>query len=299
MKVIKFSLPILLSVFLCACGSAPTTTAYQPITVQNDIPKVSAKPKTTEIKETKKPTAEIATVSQAEQPQKEVKATNSNNTTSNSAIKDVIIDGFGNLVVQHSNGTFTTFPTLKGDKGDMGAKGDKGDRGEQGIQGEQGERGADGRGIAYCELDDDKNLIIHYTDDTTQNVGNLLYNKEPTTHDYEQVGYIVKNINNSSKYDYETYGCHYGDYLTSYVINNVKLELININNNNPSRKYEYKLSLDYSEIVSSLNVSNFVFSIDNSVNIAVYFYEEQGSYTEVFYSSIPYVQITDFYERAI
>ena len=69
----------------------------------------------------------------------------------------------------------------KGDKGEQGPQGEKGDKGDQGEQGEDGKDGQDGKdgvGIEKVEYDADGNLVITFTDGTTQTV----VMPEPETH---------------------------------------------------------------------------------------------------------------------
>ena len=89
----------------------------------------------------------------------------------------------------------------KGDKGDQGEtgaqgpqgeKGDKGDQGEtgaQGPQGEQGEKGEDGVGIEKVGYDKDGNLVITFTDGTTQTV--VMPEKEEHVHTFELAHVLV------------------------------------------------------------------------------------------------------------
>lgn len=169
MKLLKYFTPILLSVSLCACGTNQTATVVQPITVENVAPTNVAKADTTKIKAKENPAADLGTISQpTETPEAVATVSNTktnNNAGSNSAIKDVIIDGNGNLVVSHSNGTFSSFAPIPGPAGAIGPKGDKGDKGADGIDEK------DGRGIDHCELTEDNHLIVYYTDNTTQDVG--------------------------------------------------------------------------------------------------------------------------------
>lgn len=62
-------------------------------------------------------------------------------------------------------------PGSKGDKGNTGNKGDKGDQGEKGDKGDKGEQGEAGRGIASMEINDNGELIVTYTDGTSENLG--------------------------------------------------------------------------------------------------------------------------------
>ena len=69
----------------------------------------------------------------------------------------------------------------KGDKGDQGIQGIQGEKGDQGIQGEQGnkgdkgdkgDKGETGKGVDRFEIVDGE-LIIYYTDGTSQNLGKI------------------------------------------------------------------------------------------------------------------------------
>ncbi|WP_407453757.1 leucine-rich repeat domain-containing protein [Methanobrevibacter sp.] len=79
-------------------------------------------------------------------------------------ISSSVINNDGELVVTYTNGQTANLGVVIGDKGE---KGDKGDQGVQGVQGIQGETGAAGRGIVKTEISDN-NLIIYYTDNTTE-----------------------------------------------------------------------------------------------------------------------------------
>ena len=76
----------------------------------------------------------------------------------------------------------------KGDKGDQGEQGEQGETGEQGPQGEQGdkgdkgEQGEQGVGIEKVEYDADGNLVITFTDGTTQTV--VMPEKEEHVHTF-------------------------------------------------------------------------------------------------------------------
>lgn len=58
-----------------------------------------------------------------------------------------------------------------GTDGEPGAAGPSGPAGEQGPAGEDGADGEDGRGITSAKCNDDGDLIITYTDGTTENAG--------------------------------------------------------------------------------------------------------------------------------
>ena len=59
----------------------------------------------------------------------------------------------------------------QGEKGDKGDKGDPGSKGEKGNAGSKGDKGEAGRGIASMEINDNGELIVTYTDGTTENLG--------------------------------------------------------------------------------------------------------------------------------
>ena len=76
----------------------------------------------------------------------------------------------GNLSVKYGeNGTITLLGNIKGIKGDTGDTGATGVKGDKGAQGEKGDTG---RGIAKTEIIDGE-LIVTYTDNTTQNAGKV------------------------------------------------------------------------------------------------------------------------------
>ena len=67
---------------------------------------------------------------------------------------------------------------LKSIRGEQGPQGEKGDQGEQGPQGDKGDQGDQGVGIEKVEYDEGDNLVITFTDGTTQTVEI----PEPETH---------------------------------------------------------------------------------------------------------------------
>lgn len=168
MKCFKCVLPIVISVSLCACAQPQTANVVQPITVQNIAPTNVAKKDTTTIKpKDDTPTAEIGSVvAPVESEEVQTKKSSKSSNGSNSAVNDVIIDGNGNLVVSHANGTFSSFSPLPGPAGPMGPKGDKGDRGADGEA---------GRGIDHCQVDENNHLIVYYTDNTSQDAGAISF----------------------------------------------------------------------------------------------------------------------------
>ena len=77
----------------------------------------------------------------------------------------------------------------KGDKGDQGEQGIQGEKGDKGDQGEQGEKAEDGVGIEKVEYDKDGNLVITFTDGTTQTV--VMPEKEEHVHTFELAHVLV------------------------------------------------------------------------------------------------------------
>lgn len=282
MKFSKIFVPIFLSVTLCACNQ-PQQDAYilQPITIQNDIPQSVAKKDTTTVKQ-KEPVAESSTITKPTEepttpPTPNNKKNNSNSASSNnSAVKDVIIDGNGNLVVAHANGTFSSFQPLKGEKGDIGAKGDKGDK------------GADGRGIDHCELDTDKNLIVYYTDGTSQNVGCVAV--APETPQNEIIGYELKHSFGNS---YVVSSPQISE-PKKVQISNLQGVLSNINDNDISKKYEYTITFNYHVISELSDVSYYSLGIScdyGAGKLATPFTQIDGQETITIYYSMPLTNI--------
>lgn len=125
--------------------------------------------------------------------------------------------------ISYDNGTTWTSLNVKaagaqgekGDKGDQGEqgiqgeKGDKGDQGEQGIQGEkgdkgdQGEQGAQGNGISKVEFNDDGELIVYFTDGTSQNLGNVL-GEERCVHNYTLISVTEEDCEKKTVLEYCT-----------------------------------------------------------------------------------------------
>lgn len=58
-----------------------------------------------------------------------------------------------------------------GEKGDRGPEGERGPEGQPGERGLPGQDGQPGRGIASTTIDDDGQLVVEYTDGTTETVG--------------------------------------------------------------------------------------------------------------------------------
>lgn len=88
----------------------------------------------------------------------------------------------GEIVVTYTDGSAANLGPvqgLKGEKGPQGEKGDKGDKGEtgqagtDGVAGARGVDGKDGRGVSNAKIDNEGNLVLSYSDGTTQNVGRV------------------------------------------------------------------------------------------------------------------------------
>ena len=110
-------------------------------------------------------------------------------------ITTVSVDENGNLYITYSNtATATLLGNVKGPKGDKGDKGDTGVNGKSAfelyqqaypdytgtytewlasLKGEKGDKGDAGRGIASMTFNEDDELIVTYTDGTTQNMGTI------------------------------------------------------------------------------------------------------------------------------
>ncbi len=121
-------------------------------------------------------------------------------------ISTVVINENHELVITLSNGTVINLGNIKGEKGDKGDKGEtgeqgpqgdkgetgeqgpvgpqgpQGEQGEQGPQGDKGETGATGVGIEKVEFDENGDLVITFTDGTTQTVE--MPEKSEHTHTY-------------------------------------------------------------------------------------------------------------------
>ena len=120
------------------------------------------------------------------------------------------------LYVRDETGKLVSIRTIKGEQGDpgpegpageqgeQGAKGDKGDKGDQGpqgvqgIQGVQGEQGlpgapgSPGRGISGATVNGDGNLVITYTDSTTETAGKVKGKDGVLTPDQEDLLAMLK-----------------------------------------------------------------------------------------------------------
>lgn len=120
-----------------------------------------------------------------------------------------------------------------------------------------GKDGKDGRGIDHCELDAEKNLYVYYTDGTIQNVGNLaIPTDETNTPEFEQIGYRIscdypKTPQKVNVYVDEDYTLlDDGDIELYLYFDDLYMELVEINENEPVNKYKYKLlyKCHYSDI---------------------------------------------------
>ena len=95
-------------------------------------------------------------------------------------IKSVTIDDNGHLIITYTDGTTEDAGKVvgadgkDGKDGDKGPKGDKGDAGQDGKDGQDGADGKNGRGIESVATNDKGELIITYTDGTTENAGKVV-----------------------------------------------------------------------------------------------------------------------------
>ena len=107
------------------------------------------------------------------------------------SVLSLSIDSNGNLVATYSNNPNSpqTVATAAQIKGETGAQGPQGETGATGAQGPQGEKGETGRGIESVALNSENELIIKYTDGSTQNLGKLFNNNYVTT---DQLNFTYK-----------------------------------------------------------------------------------------------------------
>lgn len=85
-------------------------------------------------------------------------------------IKSVTTNDKGEVVVTYTDGTSEILGTLADAKGDQGTPGRDGFDGAPGRDGANGKDGKDGRGIKSVTTDTDGNLVITYTDGTSETV---------------------------------------------------------------------------------------------------------------------------------
>ncbi|WP_232745292.1 ExeM/NucH family extracellular endonuclease [Corynebacterium sp. HMSC076G08] len=85
-------------------------------------------------------------------------------------IKSVTTNDKGEVVVTYTDGTSEILGTLADAKGDQGTPGRDGFDGAPGRDGANGKDGKDGRGIKFVTTDADGNLVITYTDGTSETV---------------------------------------------------------------------------------------------------------------------------------
>ena len=83
------------------------------------------------------------------------------------SIDSVTTNDKGEVVVKYSDGTTDVLGTLNAEKGDTGAPGQDGADGRDGADGKDGE---DGRGIESVSTDSRGNLVVKYSDGTSETV---------------------------------------------------------------------------------------------------------------------------------
>ena len=98
-------------------------------------------------------------------------------------VADVAVLDDGTLEVTYTDGTTKNLGSVAGPKGDQGEPGTDGQDGQDGAQGPKGDKGdagqdgtdgKDGRGIKSVTTNDKGDLIITYTDGTTENAGKVV-----------------------------------------------------------------------------------------------------------------------------
>ena len=91
-------------------------------------------------------------------------------------IDSVTTNDKGEVMVKYSDGTTDVLGTLNAEKGDTGAPGQDGADGRDGADGKDGKNGSDGqdgedgRGIESVSTDSQGNLVVKYTDGTSETV---------------------------------------------------------------------------------------------------------------------------------
>ena len=132
------------------------------------------------------------------------------------------LNGDSELIIKYSDGTSESLGCVKGDPGDPGLKGEQGD---MGYTGKTGKAGKDGVSITKTEINSDGDLIIYYSDGTSESVGKVagdgtistltaLYREYKTKYGYEGnenewlIDAISGNICLHSSYD-EMHLCEY------------------------------------------------------------------------------------------
>ena len=88
-------------------------------------------------------------------------------------IKSVATNDKGELIITYTDGTTENAGKVIGADGKDGDKGDAGQDGKDGTDGKDGADGKDGRGIKSVTTNDEGDLIITYTDGTTENAGKV------------------------------------------------------------------------------------------------------------------------------
>ena len=78
--------------------------------------------------------------------------------------------------INYTDGTTSTYTVKNGNNGPQGIQGEqglKGDKGDPGEQGPKGDKGDAGRSITGITTDDNNNVIVTFSDNTVQNIGQL------------------------------------------------------------------------------------------------------------------------------
>ena len=91
-------------------------------------------------------------------------------------IKSVTIDDNGHLIITYTDGTTEDAGKVVGADGKDGKDGDKGPKGDKGDAGQDGKDGADGkdgRGIKSVTTNDKGEVVVTYTDGTSEILGTL------------------------------------------------------------------------------------------------------------------------------
>lgn len=92
-------------------------------------------------------------------------------------IKSVTINDEGHLIITYTDGTTEDAGKVVGSDGKDGKDGDKGDKGDAGQDGKDGADGKGGRGIKSVTTNDKGEVVVTYTDGTSEILGTLAGSK--------------------------------------------------------------------------------------------------------------------------
>lgn len=101
-----------------------------------------------------------------------------------------------------TNGEKTIFTVTNGKDGTDGKDGINGENGIDGEDGIDGKDGVDGVGISKAEINANGELILYYSDGTSQNLGKIPNFKEVCAHSYIELSVISKDCEKKVSFEY-------------------------------------------------------------------------------------------------